>query len=190
MMLESLGFYTLAFVAVISALGMIWNPNLIRAGFTLIACFAAIAGLYFTLSADFVAISQILIYAVGITLLIVFAVMLCSIKENVENPNLDEDNSSDIKSRRWIALFVSSLLFVVLSLVIKSQDWSAIAHLTGADLIKANNTELRDAYTPHIGDLMLHQYALAFELVSILLLAVLVGVIILSKRNLNSKESV
>lgn len=188
--LDFVAFYVLAAIAVISALGMIFNPNLVRAGFTLIACFTAVAGLYFMLAADFVAISQILIYAVGIVLVIIFAVMLCSLKDNVENPNNDEDNGPGLKFRRFVALIVSSALFVALVVVIRSQDWWAISHITGAELVRANANELRDHYTAHIGQLMLNQYLLAFELVSILLLVVLVGVIILSKKNIQEKESV
>jgi NADH:ubiquinone oxidoreductase subunit 6 (subunit J) len=187
--LEFIPFYVLASIAVISALGMIWNPNLVRAGFTLIACFASIAGLYFMLAADFVAISQILIYAVGIVLVIVFAVMLCSLKENTEAPNTDDESAPELKTRRWLGAVLSVALFAVLVTVIRSQDWWAISHITGAELVRANMTDLRDAYTGQIGRLMLNQFILAFELVSILLLVVLIGVIILSKKTITSKEA-
>lgn len=185
-----LPFYLLATAAVVCSLGMIFNPNLVRAGFTLIGAFVAIAGLYFTLNANFVAISQVLIYAVGIVLVIVFAVMLCSLKESAQSvTNDDETEIEDIKRRRLIAVPLCTALFFLLIYIINSQNWDAIAHVSGAEQHKMLIPEISEHYTAQIGNLMLSKYVLAFELISVLLLIVLVGVIILSKKTIeNAKE--
>ena len=55
-------FYLVAILAVLGALGVVLEKNIIRAGFSLVICFSAVSGTYFTLSAPFVGASQILIY--------------------------------------------------------------------------------------------------------------------------------
>jgi NADH:ubiquinone oxidoreductase subunit 6 (subunit J) len=179
--ISSLPFYILATISIVCALGMILNPNLVRAGFTLIGTFIGIAGLYFLLNANFVAVSQVLIYAVGIVLVIVFAVMLCSLKE--EAHNIKESVFSS-KARVTFAVLISSLVFAVLSFVIRSQDWQAIAKLTGAERQSSLVQLVDDKYLSQIGFLMLNKYILPFELVSVLLLIVLVGTILLSKKDI------
>lgn len=182
-------FFLLATASVVCALGMIFNPNLVRAGFTLIGSFVAIAGLYFMLGANFVAVSQVLIYAVGIVLVIVFAVMLCSLKDSADTvTNDDATELEDIKTRRITAFFICSGLFLLLSYIIKSQNWEAIAHVSGADAHMMLIPEISQHYTAQIGNLMLSKYLIPFELISVLLLIVLVGVIILSKKHITTIE--
>lgn len=176
-------FYFLATASVVCALGMIFNPNLVRAGFTLIGSFVAIAGLYFMLVANFVAVSQVLIYAVGIVLVIVFSIMLCSLKDSTATPPDDEKTKmKDIGIRRVFALAVSSGLFVLLTFIVNSQNWDQIAVLTGAQKYAPIIDQISRNYTARIGELMLYKYILPFELISVLLLVVLVGVIIISKK--------
>lgn len=181
-------FYILAAAAVICSLGMIFLDNLVRAGFLLIGAFSAIAGIYFLLNANFVAVSQILIYAVGIVLVIIFAVMLCNLKQKAG----DVDNSDDkveLNTRNILALIVSTGLFTLMVKVITSQDWDAISELTGAKANLAYLDQVTGLYTARIGQLMLSNYIVAFELISVLLLIVLVGAIILSKKELDTKEA-
>ena len=181
-------FYILAAAAVICSLGMIFLDNLVRAGFLLIGAFSAIAGIYFLLNANFVAVSQILIYAVGIVLAIIFAVMLCNLKQKAG----DVDNSDDkveLNTRNILALIVSTGLFTLMVKVITSQDWDAISELTGAKANLAYLDQVTGLYTARIGQLMLSNYIVAFELISVLLLIVLVGAIILSKKELDTKEA-
>ncbi len=183
-------FYILSSIAVLAALTMIFNPNVVRAGFALIASFSAIAGIFFLLAANFVAVSQILIYAVGIVLVIIFAIMLCSLKEAASDVVNDEkSNLYSVNLRKFMALLLSSGLFFTLVFVINSQDWNAVAKLNGADGHKDFMSEIARQYTAEIGHLMLSRYLIAFELVSILLLVVLVGVIILSKKDIECAEA-
>jgi NADH-quinone oxidoreductase subunit J len=178
----------LASIAVGCSLGMIVYPNLIRAGFLLIGAFTAIAGLYFMLFANFVAVSQILIYAVGIVLVIIFAIMLCSLKETASDVVRDEDTEiTDIKLRRFLGIFISSAFFFLMIFIISSQNWDLIAHTTQADQLLSSVGIISKQYTTKIGAFMLSDYLIAFELISVLLLITLVGVIILSKKNISSE---
>lgn len=177
-------FYLLALVIVLTSLGMLFNPNLVRAGFLLIASLAGIAGIYFMLSANFVAISQILIYAVGITLVIVFAIMLCSLKDEAGKLVPDED-TPPATPRKILAGIASIASFVLLSYVIFSQDWSRISAASYGDIHQKVIPEISSQYTANIGRLMMSDYILPFELVSVLLLVVLLGVVILSKKKID-----
>ena len=182
--IASVPFYISAAVAVVCALGMIFNSNLVRAGYLLIGCFAAVAGLYFMLSANFVAISQVLIYAVGIVLVIVFAVMLTSLKQEagvVENV----EDADGLKARRILAFIVSLCTFALLTYIILSQDWDKIAKITGGSLYEPFIPEFSAQYTATIGGSMMGIYLVPFELISVLLLIVLVGVIILTKKKID-----
>ncbi len=185
-----ISFYILAATSIICAAGMIWNPNLVRAGFTLIGSFCAIAGIYFLLYANFVAVSQVLIYAVGIVLVLVFAVMLCSLRDNAsEMPDTESAEGSVYKTRRTIAKVIALGLFALLYKIIREQNWALIRHLTGAKTHESMIGSFSSEYTTRIGFEMLGDYILPFELVSVLLLIVLVGTIILSKKSLKEQNS-
>jgi NADH-quinone oxidoreductase subunit J len=71
-----IAFWVLAIVGVAAALGVVLLRNVFRAALTLVLCFVSVAGIYITLSADFLAAVQILIYVGGISILIILAVML------------------------------------------------------------------------------------------------------------------
>ena len=194
---STISFYILAAVTVVCSLSMIFNPNLIRAGFTLIGSFAAIAGLYFMLAANFVAVSQVLIYAVGIVLVIIFSVMLCSLDERADDVADDQHHNVNLKelnTRKGLAFIVCSALFALFTYVINSQNWEAIAKFTKASQYAGAIPEISKQYTAQIGYLMIGGngkagvYLLPFELISVLLLVVLVGVIILSKKKVDSEK--
>ncbi len=69
-------FWIMAVVAVISALGVVFLRNVFRAALSLVLCFITVAGLYITLSADFLAAVQILVYVGAISVLIILAIMM------------------------------------------------------------------------------------------------------------------
>jgi len=69
-------FWIMAVVAVVAALGVIFLRNVFRAALSLVLCFITVAGLYITLSADFLAAVQILVYVGAISVLIILAIMM------------------------------------------------------------------------------------------------------------------
>ncbi len=69
-------FWIMAVVAVIAALGVVFLRNVFRAALALVLCFITVAGLYITLSADFLAAVQILVYVGAISVLIILAIMM------------------------------------------------------------------------------------------------------------------
>ena len=69
-------FWIMAVVAVVSALAVVFLRNVFRAALSLVLCFITVAGLYITLSADFLAAVQILVYVGAISVLIILAIMM------------------------------------------------------------------------------------------------------------------
>ena len=72
----SVAFWVLASVAVLAALAVVLLRDVFRAALSLILCFLMVAGIYLTLSADFLAAVQILVYVGAISVLIILAIML------------------------------------------------------------------------------------------------------------------
>jgi NADH-quinone oxidoreductase subunit J len=69
-------FWIMAVIVIAAALAVVFLRNIFRAALSLILCFIAVAGLYITLSADFLAAVQILVYVGAISVLIILAVMM------------------------------------------------------------------------------------------------------------------
>jgi len=135
--------------------------NLIRAALGLIIALVGIAGIYFVLEAEFVAVVQILIYVGAISILILFAVMLT---RGLMQRDFPAQNS------QWIAaLFIALLLFAALLYVIVSTNWHAVETPVASDLI------------PKLGTELMTTYLLPFEAVSLLLLAALIGAIVIAR---------
>ncbi len=157
-------FFGLSLLAILGALGVIMEKNIVRAGFSLVICFGAIAGTYFALKAPFVGASQILIYAVGIMLVIVFALMLTSQKHDL--PKIKNEST-----RNLINAVISIGIFATFSYALTGNKW-----FPNEVISCSRNTEV-------IGLKLLGDYALPFELISVLLLSALIGAIVIAKRD-------
>jgi NAD(P)H-quinone oxidoreductase subunit 6 len=160
--MEVFMFYVLAVIAIAFSFGVLFDHVIIRSGFILIGVFGAISGLFLLLQAPFLALAQVMIYAVAITLVVVIALMLT-------NAKLEEQKSTGLPIQKLPALISSVLLFLVIYAAIRLQPWS----ISGA-LPLENNVQ-------QLGMMLLTVYALPFEFASILLLAALVGAVMLAK---------
>ncbi len=154
-------FWGLSALAVGSALGIIISRNLLHAVLWLILTFIALAGLFVTLSADFVAVAQVLVYAGAVGVLLIFAIML--------TPNSETGNSET----RYFGpgFIVASLLSGIMVYVAAGTDWG-VATSGGFE-----TTALA------IGEALLNRYALPFEVASVVLIAAMVGAIVLVRAN-------
>ena len=157
-------FFAFSVLAILGALGVILEANIVRAGFSLVICFGAVAGTFFALHAPFVGASQILIYAVGITLVIVFALMLTSLRHDF--PKMKSELTRNI-----VNILVSLGLFAGLAYTLTGGKW-----LTSEVFTCPRNTEV-------LGLKLLGYYVLPFELVSVLLLVALIGAIVIAKKD-------
>jgi NADH-quinone oxidoreductase subunit J len=157
-----IGFWVLSGMSVVSALLVLFARNLLHSLVFLVVTFLAMAGLFITLSADFIAVAQILIYAGSISVLMVFAVML--------TPLASRDNGNSIYMLPGLAAGLG--LAALVGFVALDTDW---AERTGDGLAATDFPGTVNV----IGDLLLGRYVLAFEIASVLLLFALLGAILL-----------
>jgi NADH:ubiquinone oxidoreductase subunit 6 (subunit J) len=163
---EQAVFYLLAVIAIPLAYGVVCDRNIIRSGFLLIGVFSTIAGLFILLSAQFLALAQIMIYGVGITLVVVIALMLT-------NPKAEKESMPALSIHKGPAIFVACFLFMCVYLALRSaENWPVKTDV--AALSAAENLS-------RIGQSLLTNYSFHFEFASILLLAALIGAVMLAK---------
>lgn len=161
LILTYVAFFVMAAITLGGALMAVAARNLIRAALGLIIALIGIAGIYFVLEAEFVAVVQILIYVGAISILILFAVMLT---RGLMKRDLPAQNS------QWIAAaFIALVLFAALLYVILNTKWRAVETQVAGDLI------------PKLGTELMTTYLLPFEAVSLLLLAALIGAIVIAR---------
>jgi NADH:ubiquinone oxidoreductase subunit 6 (subunit J) len=157
-------FYLCAALAIGFAYGVILDRRIIRCGFLLIGVFGAMSGMFFLLEAQFLALAQIMIYAVGITLVVVIALMLT-------NPRLEQDVTPSVPAMRLPAVVSSVGVFFMVYMALRSEMWT---HET-------EQVADASATLTNIGQQLLTYYALPFEFASVLLLVALIGAVMLAK---------
>ena len=162
-------FLGLISVIAISAIWVVVSPNLVHSAVSLLFTLFGIAGLYVFLYADFMAATQVVIYVGGILVLIIFGVMLTN--------KIDKPVIESVSSNKIIGVLISSFIFTMLSVVIIQTKWP----INENSLPGPSTVEL-------IGKLILGKYLLPFELVSILLLASLVGAALLARKKTIPKK--
>ncbi len=162
-------FYFLEAVAVLSAISMIFIRNVFYGALLLITCLVALAGLYVLAFAEFIAVTQILIYAGGILVVIIFGIMLTSKISGkslvVEHANLLAGTLVGLSFFGLLIYFLSAQKFNVFSTVKPSPE-----------------TNLRTFGTGLMSD-----FILPFEIAGILLLIALIGAAVISS-SIKSKK--
>jgi NADH-quinone oxidoreductase subunit J len=160
-----IAFFAVALFIIGCAVMMLSFRKVIYMALAIGGVFIGCAALYLLLGAEFVGISQVLIYAGAITILIMFAIMLTN-HEATEPP-------MQWNVRNVLAAVGSVLLGVVILLAIRSTRFPAVD--TSADPNGGNSNPIA------IGLMLFKQYAIPFELVSLLLIVALVGAVLLAK---------
>jgi NADH-quinone oxidoreductase subunit J len=157
-------FYIFACITLAGACVVVFSRNIVRAAFALLFAFFGVAGIYIFLLADFIAITQLLIYVGGILVLILFGVMLTSKQIHV-------DAKTGTIQILPALIIVSAFAGTIIG-IFWSTDWHVIP--------QTPNTVDRTA--PQIGELLLTQYLLPFEIASIILLVALIGAAMIARR--------
>lgn len=171
-------FYLMGFIALSSGLFVAASKNLVRSVFMFFVTLMAIAGLYVLSMADFVAITQIVIYVGGILVLIIFAFMLSG-KETLAN--LQQQSGSFISINKIPALLLAVLFFVVLLNVVFRSGINDLAWVK-SNIAQKNIFTPNDETVGNIGVNLMTNYLLPFEAISILLMMALVGAAHLSRK--------
>jgi NADH-quinone oxidoreductase subunit J len=157
---EEVIFYFVAAVTVLGALGVVLTRNVVHSALFLILALLAVAGVFILLSAEFLAIVQILIYGGAVTILILFVMMLTRVR--------DMPQALDGPQRPFAALAAGAFLALsVLAAV--SSDWPG-------ETEKITVVPFRE-----LGDALFRSWAAPFEVASLVLLVALIGAIILAR---------
>ena len=164
---QDIFFYLFAALTLLCGVLVVWNPfsrNPVTSAMFLVLTIASMAGLFVLLHAFFLAAVQILVYAGAVMVLFLFVIMLLDLKE--------EDRRK--LNRFGVAagiLSVGALAGIVVLTIGKSG-------------VGANLAPQVEGATRSLGKMLFTQYLLPFEVVSVLLLVAMVGVILLSKKDL------
>jgi NADH-quinone oxidoreductase subunit J len=159
--LSVLAFMGLAALTLGSAGIVAFSKNIVHSALALLGTFLGVAGLYVTLSADFLAATQVLVYVGGTLTLILFAVMLTS--------RIDDMKLSNPRAGFAIAFGLVAVVLLVLGKVATETAWPS---------------ESKPAIpsTAKLGHAFLGEYLLPFELGSVVLLAAMIGAVVLARR--------
>jgi len=144
-----------------SGLLVVTMKDIIRCGLAMIVCFGALAGIYVILGSPLIAAAQVIIYIGAISVLILFAIMLTQTK--------DAPARLVFQTQAGAAAVASVVIAVVMALAISATDWGEIGQ------------RVRLA-TDELAMVLFSDFILAFEVVSVLLLAAVVGAVFLAKR--------
>jgi NADH-quinone oxidoreductase subunit J len=148
-------FYVSGAIAVISGLMVVTQANAMRALINLIVLLLAIASVFYTLGAPFVAVLQIVVYAGAIIVLFVFTIMMLNLSEEAER-----------RERGWLASVMWALP-VVLAAILLAEFTYTLASTRAPSMAEI---------TPRVvGVSLFTDYIIGVELASVLLLAALVG---------------
>ncbi|MDO3626010.1 NADH-quinone oxidoreductase subunit J [Mucilaginibacter sp. BT774] len=171
-------FYLLGFMTLASALFVAASKNLVRSVFMFFVTLLSLAGLYVLALADFVAITQVVIYVGGILVLMLFAFMLSG-KETLSN--IQQQNSRFISVSHLPVLLLAVLFFIVLINILFKAD---INNLQWTNKAASYKLDVRpdSQMTSNIGTNLMTTYLLPFEAISILLMMALVGAAHLSRK--------
>ena len=171
MVVQNIAFWILAVAMVLAAIGVVRSQNVVHAALYLVVVMAGAAAQYILLAAEFVAWVQVIIYIGAVIILFLFGIMLTRAPMGGDS-DLDND-------QRWPAAVVGLFLAGVLaSLLIDAFGDKEVA-ISGA---KGAQT-LATGKSATIADLIFRSYVVPFEIVSILLLAALVGSVVIARRD-------
>ena len=156
-------FYFLSFVAILSALLVVFSKNPVYSVLYLIITFFAIAGHYILLNAQFLAAVHIIVYAGAIMVLFLYVIMLLNLNRD------SEPHKSNLL--KFAATICAGLLMVVL-----------VGSLKGTELItKSTSTTSDIGLVKNLGKILFTDFLLPFEIASVLLLVAMVGAVMLGK---------
>lgn len=172
MNLTEIAFHGFVLLTASAALVLALTRNVVHAAFLLFVVLIGIAGLYVFAGAEFLAVSQVIVYVGGVLIVVIFGVMLTA-KIREMKPRTELVNVIP-------GAMLAVALFFALLIVMRESGIGAAKRVETA-ATQYQNTEL-------IGMATLTDYLLPFELVSVLLLVVLVGAAYLSRKTKTEKE--
>ncbi len=157
-------FWILAVSTVLCAVAVATVRNLIHAVMFLALTFVGVAGIYVVLSADFVAVVQVLIYAGAVGVLMTFAIML--------TPAADRENSET--AFQLPALLLAGIVLAIVVFVVYDTSW----HVSDREAFVTTARSLGEAFVK--------PYVVPFEIASVLLVTAMIGAIVLTREDVDA----
>jgi len=154
-------FWLFASVMIGAALLVVTMRDIIRCGLAMIVCFGSLAGIYVILGAPLIAAAQVIVYIGAISVLILFAIMLTQTK--------DAPSRLVFQTQAVPAAIAAIIIAIVIALAIGATDWGE-----AADRVRLATNKMSTA--------LFNDFVLPFEIVSVLLLAAVIGGVYLAKR--------
>ena len=165
---QQVAFWVLAIAMAAAAIGVVRTSNIVHAALFLVVVLAGAAAQYLLLVAEFVAWVQVLIYIGAVVILFLFGIMLTRAPMGGEGRKLDND-------QRWAALVVGLFVFGVLT--------ALLVDAFGGNEIHFNAQLVAQGSTNGVSNSLFRNFLVPFEVVSMLLLAALVGAVVLARRD-------
>lgn len=183
-------FWALAVVAIAGAVGVVMVRDLFRAALLLATVFVAVGGFYVLMNAEFLAVVQILIYVGAIAVLFIFGVMLTRDVQQGNTPNRLQIPAGIIS-----ALLLAAMIFTAVTTDWTTlagaglEDKSQIAQTQAVGIVDASRLaesgltaqEVAGVSGGGLADLLVGEFVLPFEAVSLLLLAAAIGGLALAR---------
>ena len=160
---QNVAFGVLALTMVAAALRMVTTRNVVHAALYLVVVLAGVAGMFILLGAEFVGVTQVLVYIGAIVVLFLFGIML------TKGSFGDDDGVTG--ERRLVAGLVGLLVFGVMAAAL-------VESFEDAELSRSGPST-----TAELADSIFSDYIVPFEAVSVLLLAALIGAIVVARRD-------
>lgn len=163
---SDLAFLLFAAMAVVSAGGVAFSRSIIYSALSLLGTLLSTGALYIFLDADYVAVTQLLIYIGGVLVLILFAVMLTS--------QISEKKHSNPRAYVLPGVVLLGALMGILTYVAARAPWQ----------VSGTAAPVTTSTVRTIGDVFLREYLLPFEVVSLVLLATLIGAVVIARKEI------
>jgi len=156
-------FWIIWVLIIASAIQVAFGKNLIHSVFALMGTFIGVAAIYIFLNADFLAVTQIVVYVGGILVLLVFGIMLTN--------KINTARISQSSVQKGLGMVVVLGVLAILLTAILGYDWGQYSQpLAFTDTVRG------------IGQLLFSDYLILFEIASVLLLGALIGAATLARR--------
>lgn len=156
-------FYAFAIITVVSAFMVVLSKNIIHSAVALFVTLFSVAALYALLYADFIAVTQIMIYIGGILILLMFGVMLTT---KITDVKIKTKNINTLSAAIFVIGITAVLIYIMLT-----TNWRVV------EIIEYEVTINR------IGVLLLTDYLLPFEIASVVLLVALIGAAMYARKS-------
>ena len=165
-------FYVLSAITLATAFLTIYSKNPIHSAIYLVICFFSVAGHYLLFNAQFLAIVHVIVYSGAIMVLFLFTIMLMNLNKE------DEVHKPRITRLGAIAVFIITSA-VLVTIFINSKTIMGDYDNMGEDFQSIKK----------LGTVLLNEYMVPFEFASILLLAAMIGVVLLSKKEKTEEQN-